>query len=179
MRPAALATATAAALAGVVLAAAPAQAHTTLASATPAKGSTVDSPASVKLTYTDPVGFPGVVVVDAKGGHHESGKAHAVDNTVTEKVAGPLAPGVYTVGWRVVAPDGHPVTGDYRFTVRASEDSSSAAPTSSGPPSAGPAITPTLRTGPSGSGASWWWVGLGLLVVAAGGGGLALFRRRR
>ncbi len=178
MRRRALATSAVAALGGVVLAAAPAQAHTSLTGATPGKGSTVEPPTTVKLTFADTVGFPGVVVVDAKGGHHESGKARAVDNTVTERIGGPLAPGVYTVGWRVVAPDGHPVTGDYRFTVRAAENSS-AAPTSSGAPSSGTAISPTLKTSAPGSGASWWWVGLGLLVVAAAGGGLALARRRR
>lgn len=178
MRRRVLATAAVSAVGGVVLAAAPAQAHTSLTGASPAKGSTVESPAAVKLTFADPVRFPGAVVVDAKGGHHESGKAHAVDNTVTERIAGPLAPGVYTVGWRVVAPDGHPVTGDYRFTVRASAGSSTA-PAPSGAPSAGDTISPTLTTGAPGSGTSWWWVGLGLLVVVAAGGGLALARRRR
>jgi methionine-rich copper-binding protein CopC len=111
--------AVATALFGVLVTAAPAEAHTTLTASSPAKGAAVTSPAQIRLTFGDPVRFTGVVVEDAKGGHHEAGKAQAVDNHVTQAVAGVLPPGVYTVGWRVVAPDGHPVTGEYRFTVKA------------------------------------------------------------
>jgi copper resistance protein C len=149
----------------------PAEAHTTLASSDPAKGATVTSPTRIRLTYTDPVRFTGVVVVDAEGGHHESGKSQAVDDQVTEQVAGVLAPGVYTVGWRVVAPDGHPVTGEYRFTVKGGGGATSPAPTAS---AASPAARPAERS----SGAGWWWIGLVVLVVALAGGGIVLARRR-
>ena len=126
-------------LATITLAvAAPAQAHTSLTDATPAKGSTVRPPARIVLTYADPVRFPGVVVIDAHGGHHESGKARVSGNKVTEQVAGVLAPGVYTVGWRVVAEDGHPVTGEYRFTV-----AGGASPPASAGSAAPSATTPT------------------------------------
>ena len=110
--------AAAVALASVLTTALPAYAHTSLTSSDPAKGATVTSPRQIRLTFADPVRFTGVVVVDAHGGHHESGKSQAVDNHVTEAIAGVLPPGVYTVGWRVVAPDGHPVTGKYTFTVK-------------------------------------------------------------
>lgn len=62
------------------------------------------------------------------GRHHESGRSQAVDNTVTEKIAGRLGSGVYTVGWRVVAPDGHPVSGEYRFTVTGTDTGAPAPP---------------------------------------------------
>jgi methionine-rich copper-binding protein CopC len=165
--------AAAAALLGVVATAAPAEAHTTLTSSNPAKGATVASPAQIKLTYGDPVRFPGVVVMDAKGGHHESGTPSAVDNHVVEQVNGVLTPGVYTVGWRVVAEDGHPVTGKFTFTVKAEAGSgSSAAPAVQA--SSAPAAQPVNHT----SSAGWWWIGLAVLVVALAGGGLALARRR-
>jgi methionine-rich copper-binding protein CopC len=173
-------------LAGVLVAATPALAHTTLISAVPGKNATVATLTQIKLTYADPVRFPRVVVMDASGGRHESGRPYVVDNTVTEKVAGPLAPGVYTVGWRVVAPDGHPVTGDYHFTVRAA--SASAPPVSAGttpgvspstPSAAGsPSVSPVGQSARPSSSAGWWWIGLALLVLGAAGGGLAVLRRR-
>lgn len=167
----------AAALTGVLVTAVPAEAHTTLTSSSPAKGATVTSPAQIRLTFADPVRFTGVVVTDAHGGHHESGKSQAVDNHVTEAVAGPLAAGAYTVGWRVVAPDGHPVTGEFRFTVKGGGDAASSAPASSAAP-AGPATQPAAQSTGQGSSAGWWWIGLAILVVALAGGGLALARRR-
>ncbi|GAA4488074.1 hypothetical protein GCM10023191_016980 [Actinoallomurus oryzae] len=168
--------ATAAALLGVLATAAPAEAHTTLTSSDPAKDATVAAPAQIRLTYADPVRFPGVVLLDAKGGHHEAGKASAVDNHVTQQVGGALAPGVYTVGWRVVAEDGHPVTGEYKFTVQGGSPSAAqtapAGAASSAP--ASPAAEPVRHT----SSAGWWWIGLVVIVLAVIGGALALLRRR-
>lgn len=153
-----------AALAGV-LTAAPAAAHTSLVAAAPADGATVRPPAAVELTYADPVRFVGVVVLDARGGHHESGRPRAVDAKVTERIAGTLADGSYTVGWRVVAPDGHPVSGRYRFTV-----SGSAAPGTSSP-------VPQSSGGRTSAG--WWWVALGALLLVGVGGGVARLRSTR
>jgi methionine-rich copper-binding protein CopC len=170
--------AVATALFGVLVTAVPAEAHTTLTASSPAKGAVVTSPAQIRLTFGDPVRFTGVVVEDAKGGHHEAGKAQAVDNHVTQAVAGVLPPGVYTVGWRVVAPDGHPVTGEYRFTVKAGGASSPASPASSAAPTT-PASSPAAEPVEHTSSAGWWYVGLVVLVLALAGGGLALVRRRR
>jgi copper resistance protein C len=147
------------------LTAAPAAAHTSLVAAAPADGSTVRPPTEIDLTYGDPVRFVGVVVLDARGGHHESGRPRVVDAKVTERVAGTLADGPYTVGWRVVAPDGHPVSGRYRFTV-----SGGAAPGVS---------SPVPRSNGQQSRAGWWWVGLGVLLLAGVGGGVARLRRTR
>jgi copper resistance protein C len=175
-----VAAAAAAALLGVVATAAPASAHTTLTSSDPAKGSTVAAPQEIRLTYGDPVRFPGVVVEDAKGGRHESGRPNAVDNHVTQRIAGVLAPGVYTVGWRVVAEDGHPVTGEFRFTVKASggSPSATATPESGSTPSSPASSAPAAEPAKPASSAGWWWIGLVLVVLAAIGGALALLRRR-
>jgi methionine-rich copper-binding protein CopC len=172
----------AAAVTGVLMAT-PADAHTTLTSAVPAKGAKVPSPAQIKLTFAEPVKFPGVVVLDAKGGHHESGKAHAAGATVTEQVAGVLPAGVYTVGWRVVAEDGHPVTGDYKFTVVGGSSPSpapaSVTASSSAPAAAAPSSTPAAQRTGNTSGASWWWVGLGAVIIVGSAGGAELYRKRR
>ncbi|TDD72145.1 copper resistance protein CopC [Actinomadura rubrisoli] len=155
---------------------APASAHTTLKSADPASGSTVAPPAKLVLTYGDPVRVPQVVLTDASGGRHEAGQAHAIDNKVTEGVSGTLPNGVYTVGWRVVATDGHPVTGSFKFTVKGSTGSTaSAAPGSSASPGA-PTATNAAGQGSDGS-SGWLWIGLAALVVVLAGGGFAWFRR--
>lgn len=170
----------AAALAGVALTASPADAHTSLISSDPAKGSVVSSPAQIRLTYAEPVRFPGVVLTDAKGGHHELAKPSIAGNNVVQQVAGVLTPGVYAVGWRVVSDDGHPVTGRFTFTVKSSgTGGTSAAPSTASTEYAGPATArPAAQTASNGSSAGWWWIGLAVLVVATAGGGFALVRRR-
>ena len=145
--------------AAVLLSAGPASAHTTLESASPGIGATVAAPSQVVLTFGDPVRFPEVVVTDAKGKQHQSGKPQAVDNSVTEKISGTLAGGVYVVGWRVVAPDGHPVSGQYRFIVQGGSGST--------------AVTPATK----GSGFAWWWIAIGVLLAAGAGAGVVVMRR--
>jgi len=142
------------------LSAGPALAHTTLQSASPAIGATVAPPGKVVLTYADPVHFPELVITDAGGHKRGSGKPQAVDNTVTEQVAGTLGPGVYTVGWRVVAPDGHPVSGQYKFIVQGGNTTSAG-----------------LTTDKGGSGFAWWWILLGALLVGGIVAGVVVLRR--
>jgi methionine-rich copper-binding protein CopC len=171
---------TAAALGGI---ATPADAHTSLRHASPGSGATVDPPAQIVLTYADPIIVPQVIVTDQAGGRHESGRARVVDATVTQRVGGRLAPGVYQVGWRVVAPDGHPVSGAYRFTVRGdATPGSPAAPGGVVAPGNGAsrAVSPPGSTGSerSSTGSGWWWVGLAAVLAALAGGAGALTRRR-
>jgi methionine-rich copper-binding protein CopC len=185
-------TATAAAVLILAATAGPAAAHTSLKAASPGIGSTVSPPSRILLTYVDPVGFPQVVLTDAAGGRHESGKAQAVDNTVTEQVAGTLASGVYTVGWRVVATDGHPVSGEYRFIVKVGARSPNAAsggtgaqgPGATGRPGSGSVTGPasgaaprTAAPGTGSSGTGWWWIGLAALLGAGMIAVIALARR--
>uniref|UniRef100_UPI00279543AF copper resistance CopC family protein n=1 Tax=Actinomadura roseirufa TaxID=2094049 RepID=UPI00279543AF len=160
--------------------AAPASAHTALKSATPSSGSAVTPPTKVVLTYNDPVMLPQVVITDTKGKRHEAGQAQAVDNTVTEQVSGKLPNGVYTVGWRVVAADGHPVTGSYKFTVMGSSgvapgDIPGGIPASSSGGGHGHSASGSKQD--SGGSSGWLWIGLAAVVLALVVGGAALFRR--
>jgi methionine-rich copper-binding protein CopC len=165
-----IAAATAGALVILTATAGPASAHTSLKAASPSIGSTVSPPTRILLTFVDPVRFPQVVLSDAAGRRHESGPAQAVDNTVTEQIAGPLASGVYTVGWRVVATDGHPVSGEYRFIVKGGSAATAADP-------AGGVAARTTAPAAASSGAAWWWIGFAALLVAGIVAGVVFVRR--
>ncbi|TNY35901.1 copper resistance protein CopC [Thermomonospora catenispora] len=160
-----------------------AQAHTSLKESSPADGQTVAPPKEVVLTFTDEVNRsiePRVVVTGPDGAEHQSGGAVAEGAVVTQPLAAELPPGEYTVGWRVVARDGHPISGRFAFTVEGQAAPSTPADRSA--PSQETASTPAAV--PAGSqddqngGASWWWVILAVLVIAALAGGAAALRRR-
>lgn len=176
------AAATGAVSAVLALTAAPASAHTALRDSDPKAKSTVESPAQITLTYNQPVTIPRVILTDDKGKQHTSETPKAVDNKVTQPVAGTLPNGDYTVGWRVVSADGHPVSGSFTFTVKGSSAPAGIASTRAAGP--GPTITLNQTTAPaaaedSGGSSGWLWIGLIALAVAAAAGAGALLKRRR
>ena len=99
-----------------------AAAHDSLISSSPEDGSTVGAgPATVTLVFSDVVQNIGplVTVVGPDGGHYESGTVDVRDNQVSSAV-NPLGPaGTYTVSYRIVSADGHPVEGTISFSLSA------------------------------------------------------------
>ncbi|MGP4022722.1 copper resistance CopC family protein [Actinomadura sp. 3N407] len=176
-----------AAAVGLVLAvsAAPASAHTALTAADPEEDSTVKAPSRIVLTYSEPVRLPRVIVTDASEKQVQSGEPRAVDNEVTQPLGGTLPNGEYTVAWRVVSADGHPVQDSYTFTVKGSPtgalgDASGESPGAAAqPPAASPESSPANATSAEDSGDSsgWLWIGLIGLVIAAAAGAVTWFRR--
>ncbi|WP_395952328.1 copper resistance protein CopC [Actinomadura sp. 3N508] len=173
---------------GTVLAvsAAPASAHTALTASNPKKGSSVAAPSEIVLTYTENIRLPRVLLTDASGKQYQAGTAKAVDNKVTQPVSGALPNGKYTVGWRVVSVDGHPVSGTYKFTVEGSATGTGGSSGSTASPGAAssdpfvPAASPSnaASSESSGGGSSGWlWIGLIALVIAGAAGAVAWFRR--
>lgn len=121
----------------VLLPALPAAAHDALVSATPAAGSTVTSATAVALVYDEPVldlakGRNGITVTDSAGRHYETACALVDAKAVSVPIALGTA-GTYTVAWRVVSDDGHPVSGDYTFTYAPKSGAAAARGTTSGP----------------------------------------------
>lgn len=109
--------------AGVVVAGAgAAAAHDYLVSSSPAANSVQTRPlTAVRLTFDDLVlskpAPPIVEVVGPDGRHYETGCATAKDRDVTTPIdLGPS--GRYTVTWRIVSADGHPVSQSIGFTYR-------------------------------------------------------------
>ncbi|QOV47643.1 copper resistance protein CopC/CopD [Streptomyces chromofuscus] len=103
--------------------AAPASAHAALGRTDPRDGSVLDSaPRHITLTFTESVGLldDSVRVIDPDNRPVDTGEAaHPGDRADTVRVGLPadLADGTYTVAWRVVSADSHPVSGAFVFSV--------------------------------------------------------------
>ncbi|OLT29861.1 hypothetical protein BJF79_40170 [Actinomadura sp. CNU-125] len=160
--------------------ASPASAHTALTGSDPAEGATVAPPSEIVLEFANPVTLPQVVVTDESDARHELGKPESVDENVRQPLKAPLPNGDYTVGWRAVSPDGHPISGTFEFTVEGAASSAPATPSAGAPaPASSPESAPASESEPEGTSANWLWVGLGALVVALAGGGVAWLRRSK
>ncbi|MHC6232038.1 copper resistance CopC family protein [Arthrobacter sp. MMS24-T111] len=97
-----------------------AQAHDVLVSSDPANGSTVSTvPVKVGLTFDHtPIAINSIVrVEDSTGTDQADGPVSIVDNQVTQAVKQGAPSGKYTVVWRVVSSDGHPIEGTFTFTA--------------------------------------------------------------
>jgi methionine-rich copper-binding protein CopC len=99
----------------------PALAHNVLISTDPAKdASLATGPAKVTLTfdqYVQNADVNQVAVTGPGGGQWAEGPVHVSNNVVSAPLR-PLGPaGEYTVGFRVLSADGHPVTGEVKFTL--------------------------------------------------------------
>ncbi|MFH8657805.1 copper resistance CopC/CopD family protein [Streptomyces afghaniensis] len=107
----------------LLFSAAPASAHAALRSTDPDDGSVVQrAPRHLTLTFTESVGLLDdsfrVFGPDQRRVH--TGEAqHADGRSETARVGlpGKLAQGTYTVAWRVVSSDSHPVSGAFTFSV--------------------------------------------------------------
>lgn len=166
------------ALAVLVLPAAPAHAHDELLGSDPAADSTVDGlPAQISFTFSGVIsaedGASEVSVTDAAGTELADGAPTAQDNVLTQPLAGE-ASGTLTVLWKTVSSDGHPISGEFDFTVSGgSTPTRTATPEPTGTTAPTPTTAPTETTAPSptatpaGAGSSSWpWVLVGLVVLA-------------
>ncbi|WP_329223903.1 copper resistance protein CopC [Streptomyces sp. NBC_01485] len=101
----------------------PASAHAALRGADPADGSVVKTaPGSITLTFTESVGLldDSFRVFDPDNQRVKTGRAgHADGRADTARVTlpGKLGTGTFTVAWRVVSADSHPIAGAFTFSV--------------------------------------------------------------
>ncbi len=114
--------------------AAPASAHAALRSSDPEAGSVVKTaPRHITLAFTESVGLldDSFRVYSPDNHRVELGEPqHADGASDTARAALPpgLADGTYTVAWRVVSADSHPVSGAFTFSVGAPSPTPPAAP---------------------------------------------------
>ncbi|WP_433089042.1 copper resistance CopC family protein [Dactylosporangium sp. CA-052675] len=167
----------------------PAFAHSRLVASDPADGAAVRTPPNaVALTFSDGVQqqFSTVVVTGADGASYVDGAPRVTDRTLTQPLR-PLPNGAVRVAWRTVSADGHPIEGQFSFTVSGSgAPAGSGVPAATATPSTPPAAAATPSATPSaapdaagGSGATPWIVGGGVVIALLAGAVFAGSRRRR
>ncbi|TNC27474.1 copper resistance CopC family protein [Amycolatopsis alkalitolerans] len=141
--------------------AAPALAHNVLISTDPAKGASLDTgPAKITLTFDAPVqggDLNQVSVLGPDRSQWTEGPVQISSNVVTAPVR-PLGPaGTYTVGYRILSADGHPVEGEYTFTL-----------TKAGNGTPATATAASSGDGSSGGVPVWVWIVGAVVLLAAG-----------
>ncbi|RDV43958.1 hypothetical protein DOE76_14560 [Leifsonia sp. ku-ls] len=170
----------------------PAQAHDALAESNPAQGQTVTEKLDqIVLTFNEaPLGgLQGGILIQAVGpGGHEvtTGELRTQDRTLSRDVL-MTDQGEYTVSWRTVSADGHPIDGSYTFNYAGpipATPSVTTAPTPSATPTTSPASSPTAA--PTAANASSGTpialvivIIIAVLILAGGGLWLAIELNRR
>lgn len=140
----------------------PAFAHNQLTSSNPTDKASLDAgPGTVVLTFDQPVqageGLNTVAVTSENGDHWEGGVAEVASNVVTTPLRELGPAGVYTIAYRVISADGHPVDGTLTFTLTAASNGTPAAPPED-----------SAAADDSGSVPIWVWIGGAVVVLAAG-----------
>ena len=166
----------------LLLGAAPASAHDVAESTTPANGARVaEVPASVSITFNNrPLAIGSGVTVTAGGENWADGAVEIIDNMAVQKLRPGAPAGEYTVVWRVVSSDSHPIEGTFKFTVSGTSTTTAGTTTPSGSagaspsasaavPTAGTAAPGTENTEPAPAASQPFpWSIVGLAVVAIG-----------
>lgn len=174
--------------------AASASAHDVLISSDPADGQILHAvPSTLKFTFDQPVqNFdPVVSLIGPDGRQYATGTPQISGSVVIGNVA-PGPAGAYTAAYRVVSADGHPVTGEVRFTLAAgaisasgsatalpapagaSTPSSSARPAMAAAPPAGTSTAPAMASGALSAGI---WIGLVVAALVIAAAAVVLLRR--
>jgi methionine-rich copper-binding protein CopC len=173
-------------LVAVVAAGGPAWAHNELRGVVPANDAALTAaPAEVVLEFAERLNprYTTVAVTGPDGGSVADGEPR-VDGARAAQPLRAAGDGTYTVVFRVVSLDGHPVQGRTAFTVRAPAPAGpSASPSASPPPS--PAYASALPSpaaqSPAPARGGWpaaGWLILAVALIAVAAAGLVLRRRR-
>ncbi|HZB81522.1 MAG TPA: copper homeostasis periplasmic binding protein CopC [Rubrobacteraceae bacterium] len=106
----------------LVVLCAPALAHASLLETDPADGAKLsEPPTQVQLRFNEPIEaeFTPVKVLDQQGNRVDRDDAQVGSDDRRMVTAGlkELSKGTYTVQWRVISADTHPVNGSYEFSV--------------------------------------------------------------
>lgn len=164
-----------------------AQAHDYLVGSTPKPNSTITTaPQQVSLEFNDIVlsrpAPPQLTVKGPDGRYYEAGCGTVTDRTVVVPVALGGA-GKYTVTWRIVSADGHPVSDSLSFTyrpkARAAAATGIASPkactgSSSGGSAAASTAAAAPKAGSSGGGTPTTAIVAIVVIAIVGVGGAAL-----
>lgn len=126
-------------------------AHDAVTGTNPEDGQSVDAvPEAIEISFTNaPLAMGSeVLIADAEGKDWAAGDVEIVDNMAVQPISPEAPAGEYTVTWRVVSSDSHPIEGSFAFTV--TETASAESPASTPSPEqteAGPAEPEQPQTG--------------------------------
>ncbi|MEV4356045.1 copper resistance CopC family protein [Nonomuraea sp. NPDC049625] len=161
-----------------------AQAHNVLLSSDPKDGATLPAaPARVTLVFDQAVrqGYAQVGVTGPDGSSWADGSAEVAAERVSVRVKPLPSGGAYTVGYRILSADGHPVTGKITFTLAAGTgtggpaQNASQGATGQAPQDASAQAAEAAANG--GAGMAVVWI-VGALLLLAAGTAVALRRPR-
>ncbi|MDO5618632.1 copper resistance CopC family protein [Kocuria sp.] len=169
--------AAAVATAGLVALPGPVWAHDTLVSSNPGDGARVtQAPTEVELTYSADLLDVGtqVRVTDSQGADVTDGEPQVSGTTVTQDITpAQTEDESYTVVWRVVSSDGHPIEGTFSYDVGAgstgegtSPAGATATPTAESEATGETLATPDSTTTQDADGAPVWLFVVGGVVLA-------------
>lgn len=172
-------TATGAGAASSLVAAPVAQAHSVLTSSSPEQGATVEaSPREVTVTFNEDISPEFATLTVMRDGTNEAEGEAKVDGATLSVAVPDLDPATYTVGYRVVSADGHPVQGSFDFSVAGGAAGTSTNGT--GDADATPADSDATEDDAQQSSAPWAPIALlAVLAVALIGGAFYFLGRQR
>lgn len=140
-----------------------ASAHDELSSSSPEPGATVETvPEAIELTFTNVPATIGsdIQVIDASGEDWAEGDVSITDAVATQAIREGAPAGAYTVNWRVVSADSHPIEGTFEFTATsgaagappaAEPSTASESPTASDTPAASAGTAGPIETADPGA----------------------------
>lgn len=152
----------------------PAWAHTRLIGSSPAEGASLPvAPQQLQLTFNEPVQarFSTITVTGPDSAQWTLGQLAVHSTVVTAPVrqAGPVGP--YTIDYRVLSADGHPVGGTVRFALTGPVSATATAPRQT-LPSAMSIPAPHATAADHGGSPVWLWIigvvvllGIGLIIA--------------
>ncbi|MGP4103918.1 copper resistance CopC family protein [Nonomuraea sp. KM90] len=156
--------------------AATAVAHDSLKRSNPAKDATVKSVDEVELEFTAKVRMPYVLIRGAGDVQHQQGEPAIDGPIVRQKLKTALPDGQYTIAYRVVSSDGHPIEGEIPFRVtRAGKPFPTADPTTT----TTAALAPTAQASAQESTSLPVWLLLTMSALAVIGLGFMLSARKK
>ena len=147
----------------------PALAHNVLISSDPANGASVAAgPPKISLTfdqYVQGADVNQIAVTGPGGGQWAEGPISVVNNVISAPLR-PLGPaGKYTVGYRVLSADGHPVIGELTFTLTTAGTGTPATVDAARSPGGSPqASSQSSSTGVP----IWVWIAGAVVLLAIG-----------
>ncbi|MGL3067063.1 MULTISPECIES: copper resistance CopC family protein [Planococcus] len=101
-------------------------AHTTLESANPAEGDVVtEELQEMVLEFNTDLEQGSSFTVEDGSGQEVPISVEMGEQSMTGTLGAAIANGTYTVNWKIIGADGHPIEGTYAFTLEISDDSSS------------------------------------------------------